>query len=117
VGWAMGYDGTHDRDIGYAVPAICDHPDCEALIDRGLAFVCGGAAFGGKHGCGLFFCYSHRSAVDLCGRCANSKPPFEPKPDLPEWVHHKLTDPSWAAWRCDNPDKVEGMQCEVKGRV
>jgi hypothetical protein len=25
--------------------------------------------------------------------------PFEPKPDTPEWINHKLTDESWAKWR------------------
>ncbi len=53
MGWSIGSDG--DRDIGYGVPAECDHPDCTAEIDRGLSYVCGGDPYGGEYGCGLFF--------------------------------------------------------------
>ena len=40
MGWAIGYDGRWERDIGYGVPAVCDHPDCNVRIDRGLDYVC-----------------------------------------------------------------------------
>lgn len=116
MAWEIGFDSNWDRDIGYGVPAECDHPDCKEQIDRGLAYVCGGDPYGGEHGCGLFFCYAHLSyedrvepacadveahteVVQLCGRCAAGGEPFEPKPDTAEWAHHKETDPSWAAWR------------------
>jgi len=112
MGWSIGYDSTWDRDIGYGVPAFCDHPDCDAPIDRGLAYVCGSEPYGGDRGCGLYFCDAHRPhwvrppgelrAVNLCERCApRRRRPFEPKPDTPEWIHHKLTDPSWAEWRAE----------------
>jgi hypothetical protein len=46
MSWAIGYDGRWKRDIGYGVPAYCDHPGCNEEIDRGLAHVCGGEPYG-----------------------------------------------------------------------
>ena len=112
MSWAVGYDENHHRDIGYGVPCICDHPDCNEKIDRGLSYVCGGEPYGGDEGCGLFFCddhlgycltensfYNDTPLVPLCDRCKKKEPPYEPKPDTPEWIHHKSTDPSWEEWR------------------
>lgn len=98
MSWAVGeFKG---RDIGYGVPALCDHPDCERAIDRGLAYVCGGDVYGGEHGCGLFFCDDHRHGEHgQCWRCLGDLPPYKPTPDTPEWIRHKETDPSWAEWR------------------
>lgn len=106
MGWSIG--SFNGRDIGYGVPAICDYPGCGKAIDRGLGYVCGGDVYGGEHGCGLFFCGDHRFFVDdgpapVCRRCADNAEPFEPTPDTPEWINHKLTDESWAAWRAENP--------------
>jgi len=113
VGWAVGYDENWKRDVGYGVPAICDHPGCGEEINRGLGYVCGDQPFGGEHGCGLFFCSKHRHhrLVDpddddgdvamFCERCPGGEP-FEPTPDTDEWTHHKMTDPSWAEWRAVN---------------
>jgi hypothetical protein len=64
MGWSIGWDGTWKRDIGYGVPAYCDHPECSAEIDRGLSYVCGGDPYGGEHGCGLFFCGKHKKWVE-----------------------------------------------------
>jgi hypothetical protein len=33
MGWSVG-EGKDGRDIGYGVPALCDHPDCSEQIDR-----------------------------------------------------------------------------------
>ena len=117
MSWAIGYDDKHKRDIGYGVPATCDHTGCGEKIDRGLAYVCGGEPYGGEHGCGLFFCSEHMyslhrkgSAVQLCERCADGEPSFEPTPDLPEWVEWKLTHESWEKWRTDNPKLVKQLQ-------
>lgn len=102
MGWAVGeFKG---RDIGYGVPAICDHPGCGTEIDRGLAYVCGGEPYGGEDGCGLFFCdehlgYTEDVAAQRCERCCKGEPAFDPTPDTPEWINHKETDPSWAEWR------------------
>lgn len=117
MGWSVGYDEKWRRDIGYGVPAWCDHPACEAEIDRGLAFVCGSSPFGGEHGCGLYFCQDHLwlrmvaadELVSVCERCAADEPPFEMKPDAPVWVEWKLTHHSWARWREENPTEVERL--------
>ncbi len=114
MGWSIGYDDRWRRDIGYGVPAFCDHPDCSEEIDRGLSFVCGGEPYGGAHGCGLYFCGKHlipfARAVQLCDRCKNRRKEFNPKPDHPEWIHHKLTDESWKEWRKENTDEVKRIQ-------
>ena len=31
MSWAVGYDSKWQRDIGYGVPSICDHPKCNRL--------------------------------------------------------------------------------------
>ena len=111
MSWAIGYDDFWKRDIGYGVPAFCDHPDCNEKIDRGLAFVCGGEPYGGDDGCGLYFCEKHLNGLmQLCRRCSNGSKPFKAKPDHPEWVHHKLTDESWQEWRNKNPQEVISMK-------
>ncbi|MBU8834154.1 hypothetical protein [Mycolicibacterium goodii] len=129
MSWSVGYDPNWKRDIGYGVPATCDHPDCSKEIDRGLSYVCGGEPYGGEHGCGLFFCGEHLTYnlddAGSNGRRAGETPPgpfcehcgpaeagecFDPKPDLPVWINHKLTDPSWQQWRDENPDEVEELR-------
>lgn len=101
MGWAIGYDKQWRRDIGYGVPAWCDHPDCNEVINRGLSYVCGGEPYGGDNGCGLYFCGRHLSAASLCVNCELGRKPFEKKPDHPDWIKHKATHPSWAAWRAE----------------
>jgi hypothetical protein len=107
MSWAVGFDSNWGRDIGYGVPATCDHPGCGASIDRGLSYVCGGEPYGGDDGCGLYFCSVHLwmpvdgPADQLCERCTAGSEPFTPTPDVDEWTHHKATDPSWASWRAE----------------
>lgn len=118
MGWSLGYDSHWKRDIGYGVPALCDHPGCGKQIDRGLAYVCGGEPWGGDEGCGLFFCAEHRgfretlraSGQPVCARCQAGEEPFEPTPDHPGWIAWKLTDESWAGWRAENPDEVARLR-------
>jgi len=114
MGWSIGYDRHWERDIGYGVPALCDHPGCYEAIDRGLSYVCGGEPYGGEDGCGLYFCSQHlfieRHQPQLCERCSDGKDHFTPKPDTPRWMHHKLTDDSWAQWRAENPEDVERLK-------
>jgi hypothetical protein len=116
MGWAIGYDERHRRDIGYGVPAICDHPDCNEEIDRGLAYVCcDSEPYGGGRGCGLFFCGLHHPYCNgkhsgMCERYAKRRQPFKPKPDTLKWLYFKMTDPSWEEWRKENglvPDNVD----------
>ena len=103
MGWAVGWDSHHERDIGYGVPSFCEHPECTVEIDRGLAHRCGGIdAPREGDGCGLYFCAEHSVLAAggvRCARCDAGEPPFDVKPDHPAWVQHKETDPSWAEWR------------------
>jgi hypothetical protein len=82
MGWEIGYDHTWDRDIGYGVPAECDHPDCKEQIDRGLAYICGGEPYGGELGCGLFFCAAHLFYAEKSPEYAQSPPSAE---EMREW--------------------------------
>lgn len=106
MSWSVGFDGRWRRDIGYGVPATCDHPGCGEPIHRGLSYVCGGEPYGGERGCGLYFCERHlvhsERLPQLCDRCKNRRRPYKPTPDLPEWVQHKALDPSWEQWRKGN---------------
>lgn len=115
MSWALGQH--KGRDVGYGVPAICDHPGCGEEIDRGLSYICGGDVSGGDHGCGLFFCEKHRRAggvardhAPLCSRCYWNRPPFPPTADVPRWIEWKLTDESWSQWRKAHPDGVINLQ-------
>lgn len=117
MSWAIGYDTRWARDIGYGVPAVCDHPGCGETIDRGLSYVCGGQPKGGEYGCGLYFCGKHlryagdrRENAALCGRCYCGRDPYSPTPDIPEWINHKLTHESWELWRAENPNEVTAMR-------
>jgi hypothetical protein len=112
MSWAVGYDSRWGRDIGYGVPATCDHPGCGAAIDRGLAYVCAGSEpYGGEDGCGLYFCGEHLAYQ--CERCEAGKPPYGPTPDTREWLEHKLADESWGPWRAGNPGAVTVMQAAL----
>jgi|ERR1700679_970300 len=104
MGWSIGFDEHWKRDIGYGVPAYCDHPDCKEKIDRGLSYVCADEEPRGGDGCGLYFCPKHLGYctdefTSCCERCRDGKEPFEPKSEHPEWIAWKATDPSWAKWR------------------
>ena len=115
MGWAVGYDENWKRDIGYGIPAICDHPDCNEEIHRGLSYVCGGEPYGGYRGCGLYFCEKHliphSKLPQLCERCSpRIKKPFKSKADHIDWVKHKLTDESWGQWRKENPEELLRME-------
>lgn len=101
MGWEIGFDDNWNRDIGYGVPAECDHPRCKKTIDRGLSYVCGGEPYGGDKGCGLYFCQKHLAyPFQRCPKCARyDHKPYKPKPDLKIWTDFKMVDPSWAEWR------------------
>jgi hypothetical protein len=121
----MGYAVYEDRaaadlDVarwaGYGVPAVCDMPDCETKINRGMGYRCEHVykeAFFRKGervdieddwdeerveehpGCELHFCEEHLYDHD-------KHEGVEPKPDTDEWVAWMLTDPSWGQWRREN---------------
>ncbi len=118
MGWAIGFSLKWNRDVGYGVPAYCDHPGCKAEIDRGLGYICGDDIGGGEHGCGLFICGEHTHAkedcIQLCQHCADRRrKKLVPSEDHPEWIEHKLTDDSWAHWRAENPAEVIAMQAKL----
>ena len=134
----FSYYEHNGRDMGYDVPSKCDHPDCTADIERGIEALCGGDPDGGKYGCGRVFCCTHLEFVSflpefedmedeevdellgrdestrICERCFNKRKPFNPKPDVKEWIDHKLTDSSWKQWRLENPAKVAEYKKQLK---
>jgi hypothetical protein len=116
MSWALGYDSNWKRDIGYGVPATCDHPGCGAEIDRGLSYVCGGQPYGGFRGCGLYFCEAHQMGrYQRCLRCTRyRKNKYAPTPDVAEWINHKLTHEGWACWRAENPREVECLKSQLQ---
>jgi hypothetical protein len=132
MGWSIGFDSSHSRDIGYGVPAVCDHPECDKRIDRGLDHVCANQEPYGGEGCGLYFCGEHKGFYrevdwngegeepepeisDCCERCRDGLDPFPAKPDLPIWTKFKMTDKSWRGWRKENgfPEPTPAMIAEI----
>ncbi len=78
MGWGdCGLD-SNGRNIGYLFTAVCDHPGCSAIIDRGLSYVCGTMHGEDTYSCEKYFCEDHRVFVDipnggteyLCLECA-----------------------------------------------
>lgn len=59
MSWSHCGKDSQGRDIGYAHAATCDHPGCEAQIDRGLSYACGGMHGATEHGCEKYFCSQH----------------------------------------------------------
>lgn len=69
MGWSDCGNDSQGRPIGYAFEATCDHPECNAEIDRGLSYACGGmhgevAVSNGQGGdfyptCEKYFCPEH----------------------------------------------------------
>jgi hypothetical protein len=116
MGWSIGWDSNWNRDIGYGVPALCDHPKCNARINRGLAYVCcDQQPHGAPHGCGLYFCYEHVDVLrHRCARCVKGKQAYKhPKPDVKEWIEWKLTDESWQRYRDENPEEVAAWRAAL----
>lgn len=109
MGWSIRFDRKWKRDIGYGVPAYCDHPGCGAEIDRGLGFVCRDQQpYGGEDGCGLYFCSAHRGH-----QCSHEG--LSASADHPDWIAWKLTDESWAKWRQEHPEQVREMLAQQPG--
>jgi hypothetical protein len=129
----MGYAiyEFNGRDCGYAVPAVCEHPNCDAEIDRGISYVCGGTP-DSEFGCRLYFCEKHLQyapndngdSVQVCDRCAyrlehpnddwkTYPKPYNPKPDVLKWVLWKQRHYSWEQWRQDNKDELKAIDARV----
>lgn len=129
----MGYQvyKVGKRWGGYGVPTVCEYPDCNEEIDRGMSFACGGEPFS-EYGCDRYFCGKHRiytyfdpeeedgrchheedcecETREVCERCAKGEESFPYKPETKEWIEHLLTDESWQEWRNNNPDEVEELK-------
>ena len=78
MGWGSCGTDSKGRPIGYAHEGICDHEGCDAEIDRGLAFACGGMHGEDECGCEGYFCIQHLTLADddhckdqLCITCAS----------------------------------------------
>ena len=82
MSWSSGirWDGV---EAGYALEAICGRPECSAVIDKGLAYTCGGAHYlidrddPEFSGCGGFYCDEHLYLCDftkgfVCDDCCAS---------------------------------------------
>lgn len=84
MGWANCGKDSRGRPIGYAHAARCDQPGCDAKIDRGLAYACGGMHGDDEYYCEGYFCGEHLFAyvyipdegrsVQLCPACAARVP-------------------------------------------
>lgn len=75
MGWANCGEDSKGRPIGYAHEATCDHPGCDAKIDRGLSYACGdmhgtSPAKGSFDVCEDYFCGDHRTFVEVPGEGA-----------------------------------------------
>jgi hypothetical protein len=75
-------------EAGYAVQTVCEQPDCNEEIDRGLAHLCGATPGGDEYGCGGYFCGQHLymapglpGAEGLCGPCADRYNAAHPEDD------------------------------------
>lgn len=74
MGWALCGRNDHGQEMGYGVEATCDEPGCDAVIDRGLAHVCG-TMHEDPDTCHRYYCGEHLILADvgpgggLCARC------------------------------------------------
>lgn len=140
----MGYEvfeqeiQGHFRFAGYGVVAYCDHPQCNAVIDRGMAYACcGGIHF--SESCGGFYCAEHEAQLmcedeledldeeekqsilasyglteaPLFDESGMAKlcnhPPIEFK-EHPEWIKHISKDKSWSTFRKEKPELFNALQ-------
>lgn len=70
MGWANCGTDSEGRPIGYAHEAVCDHPSCNAEIDRGLDNACGQMHGEDVYECEKYFCDNHRYGIETeYGEC------------------------------------------------
>ena len=84
MGWAFCGPNRHGQDTGYGVSATCDEPGCDARIDRGLGYLCGGNYYlhDTEETCAKYYCSEHlvyaevtdedgeKRYLQVCSRCA-----------------------------------------------
>lgn len=102
MGWATGI--LNGRAVGYGIACTCDEVACQAEIDRGLAYRCGGSDLDGVKGCGGYFCQLHLylSLYDLdpqmCAACCDGETPRQTGwaiQDLDEETLHRYHFDAW----------------------
>jgi hypothetical protein len=64
MGWADCGKDRGGRDIGYAFEAVCDAPNCNEKIHRGLSYACGGMHGEDEVSCEKYFCGKHLIIVE-----------------------------------------------------
>lgn len=70
MGWGNCGTDSKGRPIGYSHSATCDHPVCNAEIDRGLSYACGGMHGETEYGCEGYFCTQHLTITEIAdGEC------------------------------------------------
>jgi hypothetical protein len=77
MGWGDCGGDSQGRPIGYHFSAKCDHEGCDATIDRGLSYACGGMHGDGEYSCEKYFCDEHLSSyetpendiISICSSC------------------------------------------------
>jgi len=99
---------------GYGVPAYCDVAGCMERIDRGMAYMCqehvSYETVGDDEiehvyeGCGLFFCSKHEGVL------GHALETVDTSREHPDWIHHVLTDDSWARFRELHPEAIARVQ-------
>lgn len=80
MGWGNCGTDSNGRPIGYVFEATCDHPGCNAEIDRGLSYACGDMHGDDEISCEKYFCGEHRRNFILqagryrqvCDECAKA---------------------------------------------
>lgn len=145
MSWVIGFSENQNRDVGYGILAICDHPECTAEIDRGLAYICC-EDINHNACCGAFYCAEHREnyvygdeiddmedeelealnidvesqevfdAVENGDIVRCRHEPIQPNKENAAWLEHVLKDESWSQWREENPAKVTAYQEALKNR-
>lgn len=70
----MGYGSyvINGKECGYMVDAVCEEPGCNAPINRGLSYACGGVPGEVDGFCDGYFCFDHLFMAS--GRHATCRP-------------------------------------------
>lgn len=142
MSWEIGFNENQNRDVGYSVTAICDHPGCTAEIDRGLGYVCC-EDINHRACCGAFLCADHRENYTYADELEDMEPEEleelghdldDPETQLliaegdivkcnhkaieykehAGWLNHCLTHETWAKWREENPALVAAYKDALK---
>ena len=78
MGWSHCGTDSKGREIGYSIEAKCDALGCDTVINRGLAYACGGMHGESEYDCEKYFCTEHLVLCEVpegnvhffCPQCA-----------------------------------------------